>query len=169
MVSRSQLEVSVVGGVCRIKPINSQEIACSTHVVLSATLARALLKRYSFVFHIIVILGSCWRGFGGMGAVINATGLDCGCVNRARKFMPQAQAVFLESKRVKTHMTQGLISTARCEHARAIGFGEGRGPTWPLGTRHADCGVWNAWVCACANHTRHTRGTRRELVGRLVD
>jgi hypothetical protein len=26
-----------------------------------------------------------------------------------------------------------------------------------------DGGVWNAWVCVCANHTRPTRGTRREL------
>ena len=49
------------------------------------------------------------------------------------------------------------------KHARAIGLGEGRGPTWPLGTHHVDGGVWNAWVCACANHTRPTRGTRREL------
>jgi hypothetical protein len=24
-------------------------------------------------------------------------------------------------------------------------------------------GVWNAWVCACANHTRPMRGTRRKL------
>jgi hypothetical protein len=70
---------------------------------------------------------------------------------------------FLESRRAKTHMTQVWINTARCKHARAIGLGEGRGPTWPLGTHHVDGGVWNAWVCACANHTRPTRGTRREL------
>jgi hypothetical protein len=69
----------------------------------------------------------------------------------------------LESRRAKTHMTQVWINTARCKHARAIGLGEGRGPTWPLGTHHVDGGVWNAWVCACANHTRPTRGTRREL------
>jgi hypothetical protein len=55
----------------------------------------------------------------------------------------------------KTHMTQVWIN--------AIGLGEGRGPTWQLGTHHVDCGVWNTWVCACANHTRPTRGTRREL------
>jgi hypothetical protein len=60
-------------------------------------------------------------------------------------------------------MTQVWINTARCKHARAIGLGEGRGPTWPLGTRHVDGGVWNAWVCDCANHARPTRGTRREL------
>jgi hypothetical protein len=35
-------------------------------------------------------------------------------------------------------MTQFWISTARCKHARAIGLGEGRGPTWPLGTHHVD-------------------------------
>ena len=50
-----------------------------------------------------------------------------------------------------------------CKHARAIGLGKGRGPTWPLRTHHVDGGVWNGWVCACANRTRPTRGTRREL------
>jgi hypothetical protein len=70
---------------------------------------------------------------------------------------------FLESKRAKTHMTQVWINTAHCKRATAIGSGEGRGPTWPLGTHQVDGGVWNAWICACANHTRPTRGTRREL------
>jgi hypothetical protein len=60
-------------------------------------------------------------------------------------------------------MTRVWINIARCKHARAIGLGEGRGPTWPLGTHHVDGGVRNAWVCVCANHTRATRGTRREL------
>jgi hypothetical protein len=60
-------------------------------------------------------------------------------------------------------MTQVWINTARCKHARAIGLGEGRGPTWPPWTHHVDGGVWNALVCACANHTCPTRGTRREL------
>jgi hypothetical protein len=60
-------------------------------------------------------------------------------------------------------MTQVWINTARCKHSRAIGLGEGRGPTRPLGTHHVDGGVWNAWVCSCANNTRPTRGTRREL------
>jgi hypothetical protein len=77
--------------------------------------------------------------------------------------MPQAQVMLLESKREKPHMTQVWINTGRCKHARATGFGEGRGPTWPLGTHHVDSGVWNAGVCTCANHTRPTRGTRREL------
>jgi hypothetical protein len=96
--------------------------------------------------------------------VFNARGLVCGCVNRARKFTPQALVMFLESKRAKMHMTQVWINCARCKHARAIGLGEGRGSTWPLvGTHHVDGGVRNAWVCACANHTRPTRGTRREL------
>jgi hypothetical protein len=60
-------------------------------------------------------------------------------------------------------MTQVWINTARCEDASAIVLGEGRGPTWPFGRHHVDGGVWNAWVCACANHTRLTRRTRREL------
>jgi hypothetical protein len=98
-----------------------------------------------------------------VGAVFNARGLVCGCVNRARKFTPLARVMFLESKRAKTHMTQVWINTARYKHARAIGSGEGRVPTWPLGRHHVDGGVWNAWVCACANHTRPTRGTCREL------
>jgi hypothetical protein len=72
--------------------------------------------------------------------------------------------MFLESKQATTHMTQVWINTARRKHARAIGLGVGRGPTWPLGTHHDDDGgVWNAWVCACANHTRPTRGKRGEL------
>jgi hypothetical protein len=71
--------------------------------------------------------------------------------------------MFLISKPVKAHMTHVWINTARFKHARAIGFGEGRGPTWPLGTHHGDGGVFNAWVCAFANHTCPTRGTRREL------
>jgi hypothetical protein len=95
--------------------------------------------------------------------VFNARGLVCGCVNRARKFTPQARVMFLESKRAKTHMTHVWINNAGRKHARAIGLGEGRGPTWPLGTRHVDGGVKNDWVCTCANHTRPTRGTRREL------
>jgi hypothetical protein len=98
-----------------------------------------------------------------VGAVFNARRLVCGCVSIARKFTPQARAMFVERKRAKTHMTQVWINTARCKHARAIGSGEGRGPTWPLGRHHVDDGVWNAWVCACANYTRPTRGTRRRL------
>jgi hypothetical protein len=89
--------------------------------------------------------------------------LVCGCENRARKFTSQARVMFSESKRVKTHMTEVWVSTASCKQSRAIGFSEGRGPTWPLGAHHVDGGVWNAWVCGCANHTRPTRGTRREL------
>jgi hypothetical protein len=95
--------------------------------------------------------------------VFDAGGLVCGCVNRARKFTPLGRVMFLESKQERTHRTQVWIHTARRKHARAIGLGEGRGPTWPLGTHDVDSGVWNAWVCACANHTRPTRGTRREL------
>jgi hypothetical protein len=128
----------------------------------------ALFKRsyqaaYYSAFHITVLLGALWRGFGGVGAVFNARGLVCGWVNRARQFTPLARVVFLESKRAKTHITQVWISSARCKHARVAGLGEGRGSTWPLGTHHLDGGAWNAWVCACANHTRPTRGTRREL------
>jgi hypothetical protein len=71
--------------------------------------------------------------------------------------------MLLESKRVKTHMTQVWINIERCKWAVAIDFGEGRGPTWPFGMHHVKGGVWNAWVCACANHTRHTRSTRQNL------
>jgi hypothetical protein len=46
---------------------------------------------------------------------------------------------------------------------RAIGFGEGLGPTWPFGTHRDDDGVWNAWACACANYTHPMCGTCREL------
>jgi hypothetical protein len=128
----------------------------------------ALLKRsyqaaYYSMLHITVFLGAFWRGFAGAGAVFNARGLVRGCVNRARKFTPLARVIFLESKRPNTHMTQVWIDTARCKYARYIGLGEGRGPTWPLRTHHVDGGVWNACVRACANHTRPTRGTRREL------
>jgi hypothetical protein len=69
---------------------------------------------------------------------------------------------------VKTHMTQVWRNIARCKHARAIDFGEGRGPTWPLGTHHADGGVWNARVCARVKHTRPTRGTRREIGSEII-
>jgi hypothetical protein len=71
--------------------------------------------------------------------------------------------MYLENKRVKPHMMQGWISTARYKWERAIDVGEGRGPILPFRTRHVDDGVWNAWVCACANHTRPARGTRREF------
>jgi hypothetical protein len=74
--------------------------------------------------------------------VFNARGLVCGCVNRAWKFTPHSRVMFSESKRAKTHMTQVWIYIARSKHARATGFGEGRGPTWPLGTHHVDSGVW---------------------------
>jgi hypothetical protein len=71
----------------------------------------ALLKRpyqvtYYSVFHKIIFLGTCWKGFGGMGAVCNARGLVCGCVNRCRKFTPRVRVMYLESMRVITHMTQ---------------------------------------------------------------
>jgi hypothetical protein len=94
--------------------------------------------------------------------VFNARGLVCGCVNRARQFTPHARVMFLESKQVKAHITQDWISIARCKLAGAIGFDEGRGPTWPFGTHNVKGGFWNAWVCACANYTRPTRSTRRE-------
>jgi hypothetical protein len=83
--------------------------------------------------------------------VFNARGLVCECVNRARKFKPLARMMFSESKRAKTQVTQVWINTAPCKHARAIGLGEGRVPTWPLGTHHVDGGVWNVLVCVCAN------------------
>jgi hypothetical protein len=102
-----------------------------------------------------------------VGAVSNARGLVCGCVNRARKFTPQVRVMFLESKRAKTSMTQVWINTAHCKHARAIGVGKGRGPTWPLGPHDVGGGVWNAWVCACANHARPTRGARPELGSKI--
>jgi hypothetical protein len=111
------------------------------------------------------IFGDLMEGFGGVGAVFNARGLVCGCVNRARKFTPLARVMYLESKRAKKHMTQVWTNIARRKHARAIGLGEGQGPTRPLGTHHVDGGAWNAWVCACANHTRPTCGTRRKSVG----
>jgi hypothetical protein len=111
------------------------------------------------------LLEGVWR----RGCRVQCARLVCGCVNRARKFTPQARVMLLEgkkleSKRAKTHIPQVWMNIARCEHARAIGLvGEGRGPTWPLGTHHVDGGVRNAWVYACAKHTRPTRGTRREL------
>jgi hypothetical protein len=89
-------------------------------------------------------------------------------MNRARKFTPHARVMLLEGKQAKTHMTQVWISIARCKHERAIGLGQGRDPTWPLGTHHVDGGVWNAWVCACANHIRPTRGTRREFGSEII-
>jgi hypothetical protein len=46
---------------------------------------------YYSAFHITAFSGTCWRRFGGVGAVFNARGLlVCACVNRARKFKPQA-------------------------------------------------------------------------------
>jgi hypothetical protein len=68
--------------------------------------AWALLKRsyqaaYYFVFHITVYWGTFWRGFGGVGAVFNARGLVCMCVNRARKFAPRARVVFWKASEQK--------------------------------------------------------------------
>jgi hypothetical protein len=82
-------------------------------------------------------------GLGGVGAVFSARNLICGRVNRARKFMPpHARVMFLESKLAKTHITQIWINTARCKLAgRAIGFGKGRGPTWPFRTHRVDGGI----------------------------
>jgi hypothetical protein len=60
-----------------------------------------------------------------VGAVFNARGLVCGCPNRTRKFTPHARVMFLESKRVKTHITRVWINTARCKYAKANSFGEG--------------------------------------------
>jgi hypothetical protein len=66
--------------------------------------AWALLKRshqaaYFSVFHITVFLGNFWRESEGVGAVFNAQGLVCGCVNRARKFIPHVCCEASEQKR----------------------------------------------------------------------
>jgi hypothetical protein len=81
--------------------------------------------------------------------VLSARGFAvCECVNGPRELMPQARVVFLEGKRVKTHTTQVWINTVRRKDAGAIGFGERRGPAWPLGTHHVNGGVWNTLVFA---------------------
>jgi hypothetical protein len=41
-------------------------------------------------------------------------------------------------------MMQGWINSARYKWSTAIGFSEGRGPTWPFGTHHVEGGIWNA-------------------------
>jgi hypothetical protein len=66
------------------------------------------------------------------------------CVNGAWRFTPQVRVVYLENKRVKTHIVQIWINTANYKHAKAIGFVEGRDGTWPIGTHSVDGGVWNA-------------------------
>jgi hypothetical protein len=76
--------------------------------------------------------------------VLNARGSGCGCVNGAWKFTPHARVVYLENERVRAHMMQGWINSARYKWSTAISFGEGRGPTWPFGTHHVDGGIWNA-------------------------
>jgi hypothetical protein len=96
--------------------------------------SRILLR----VPHNLVFGDFLLEGFGGVGAVFNARELVCGCVNRARKFTPHARVMFLNSRRVKTHMTHVWLNFARINLARAIGFGEGRGPAWPFGTHHVD-------------------------------
>jgi hypothetical protein len=56
--------------------------------------------------------------------MFNAQGLVCGCVNVAREITPLVKVMYLGKNRVKTHTTQVWINTARCNYARAIGFGE---------------------------------------------
>jgi hypothetical protein len=74
--------------------------------------------------------------------MVATAGTRCGgFVNRARKFTPLARVMLLDIKQTKTHMTQVWINIARCKYVRAIGLGEGRGPTWPLGTHNVDGGV----------------------------
>jgi hypothetical protein len=41
--------------------------------------------------------------------VCNVRGLVCGCVNGALEITPHARVMYLESKRVKTHMRFGQI------------------------------------------------------------
>jgi hypothetical protein len=43
-----------------------------------------------------------------VGAVFNARGLVCGCVNRAWKFTPLARVMFLEGKQIKNAHDAGL-------------------------------------------------------------
>jgi hypothetical protein len=52
----------------------------------------------------------------------NAQGLVCGCVNGTWKFAPHERVIYLESKRVKTHMMLGWINNAHDKWVRAIGF-----------------------------------------------
>ena len=109
-----------------MKPINSQEIVRPTHAVLSATLGHCssaqITLHITLCFHIAVCWGFSWRGIGGVGAVFNALGLVCGCVNRARKFTPLARAMFLASKRAKAHTVHVWISSADGKHAKPIGY-----------------------------------------------
>jgi hypothetical protein len=74
--------------------------------------------------------------------MFNARGLVCGRVNGAwRKFAAQARLIYLESKSVNFHIMKGWLNSARYGWARANGFGEGRGPTWPFGMHDVDGGV----------------------------
>jgi hypothetical protein len=91
--------------------------------------------------------------------VFNAQGLVCGCVNGSSSAAHTGDVFGKQSSKYPDDA--GLDKHCTLKMARATGFGEGRGPTWPFGTHHVDGGVWNAWVYACANHIRRTRGTRR--------
>jgi hypothetical protein len=109
---RHELKAIVVGGVCRILELspyiskNYVNYTRRSHRHAWALLKRSYQVAYFSVFRITFFLRTCWRGFRGVDAVLNTRGLVCGCVNRARKFTPHARVIFLESKRVKTHMTK---------------------------------------------------------------
>ena len=87
-----------------------------------------------------------WRGFEGVGDVFNALGFGLRVYESSTSVTPLARVTLLESKLAKWHITQVWVDKARLKHARALGLGEGRGATWPLGTHLGDGGVWNAWV-----------------------
>jgi hypothetical protein len=88
--------------------------------------------------------------------------LVCGCVNRARQFTPLARVIFWKTSEQNVH-DAGLDKHCTLLTCEGDWLRGGAKSNWPSGTHHVDDGVWNAWVYACANHTRPTRGTRREL------
>jgi hypothetical protein len=73
--------------------------------------------------------------------------------------------MYLESKRVKIHMTQAWIKLHVVNRRGRLVLVRGGVQLDRLGriTLTVVFGFWNAWVYACANHTRPTRGTRRGL------
>jgi hypothetical protein len=65
--------------------------------------------------------------------------------------------------RIKACTLQLLFNSALFKWVTAIGIGEEQGSAWPFGPHRVDGDVWKPWgICLC-HHTRHTRGTRREL------
>jgi hypothetical protein len=91
------------------------------------------------------MFGDLLEGLGGVGAVINARGLVCGCEWSTQAHAASTGDVLGKHASKYPHDARLDNLHRNVNRGGRLAFGEGLGPTCPFGTHHVDGGVWNAW------------------------